>query len=65
MYAGLFLWELAQDRWLIQIKDEAGKLKRFAEIEEKLGVRHTASSFWKHGEYTDMLQGWKRKEGGK
>jgi hydroxylamine dehydrogenase len=55
-------WEWAQDRWLIQIKDEAGKLKRFSEIEEKLGIRHTASSFWKHGEYTDMLLGWKRKE---
>src|SRR3989337_1654967 len=55
-------WEWAQDRWLIQIKDEASKLKRFAEIEEKLGIKHTAYSFWKHGEYTDMLLGWKRKE---
>ena len=38
-------WEWAQDRWLIQIKDEASKLKRFAEIEEKLGIKHTAYSF--------------------
>ena len=48
----------------MQIKDEASKLKRFAEIEEKLGIKHTAYSFWKHGEYTDMLLGWKRKEWG-
>ena len=57
-------WEWAQDRWLVQIKDEAGKLKRFAEIEEKLGIKHTAPPFWKHGEYTDMLLGVKRKEWG-
>ncbi len=58
-------WEWAQDRWLVQIKDEASKLKRFAEIEEKLGIKHTAYPFWRHGEYTDMLLGWKRKEWGK
>ena len=55
-------WEWAQDRWLIQIKDEASKLKRFAEIEKKIGIEHRAYSFWKHGEYTDLLLGWKRKE---
>jgi hydroxylamine dehydrogenase len=58
-------WEWAQDRWLLQIKDEASKLKRFAEIEEKVGIKHSAYSFWKHGEYTDLLLGWKRKEEGK
>lgn len=58
-------WEWAQDRWLVQIKDEASKLKRFAAIEEKLGIKHTAYPFWKHGEYTDMSLGWKRKEWGK
>ncbi len=55
-------WEWAQDRWLLQIKDEASKLKRFAEIEEKLGIKHQAYSFWKHGEYTDLLLGWQRKK---
>jgi len=55
-------WEWAQDRWLIQIKDEASRLKRFAEIEEKIGIKHRAYSFWKRGEYTDLLLGWKRKE---
>ena len=56
-------WEWAQDRWLIKIKAEASRLQRFSEIEKRLGIRHEASSFWSHGEYTDMFLGWKRKEG--
>jgi hydroxylamine dehydrogenase len=55
-------WEWAQDRWLIMVKDEASKLKRFAEIEEKIGIKHRAYSFWGQGESTDLLLGWKRKE---
>ncbi len=57
------LWEWAQDRWLVQIKNEASNLRRLAEIEKKLGIQHSAYDFWKHGEYTDMLLGWKRVEG--
>ncbi|MFQ5862185.1 MAG: multiheme c-type cytochrome [Candidatus Brocadiales bacterium] len=52
-----------QDRWLTQIKAEASRLRRFAAIESKLGITHEADEFWKHGEYTDLLLGWKIKEG--
>jgi hydroxylamine dehydrogenase len=55
-------WEWAQDRWLIKIKAEASRLRRLAEVEERLGIRHMAYSFWGHGEYTDMYLGWRRKE---
>lgn len=58
-------WEWAQDRWLVQIKNEASRLRRIAEIEKKLGIEHTAYNFWKHGEYTDMYLGWKIKKGEK
>lgn len=57
------LGAFCQDRWLIQVKAEASRLRRFAEIEKKLGIQHTAYDFWKHGEYTDLLLGWKRKPG--
>ena len=57
-------WEWAQDRWLVQIKAEASRLKRFAEIEKKLGIKHTAYTFWKQGEYTNLYLGWRRKGGG-
>ncbi|MEK7242472.1 MAG: hydroxylamine oxidoreductase, partial [Planctomycetota bacterium] len=56
-------WEWAQDRWLIKIKAEASRLRRFSEIEKRLGIKHEANSFWSHGEYTDMFLGWRRKEG--
>jgi hydroxylamine dehydrogenase len=52
-----------QDRWLTQIKAEASRLRRFAELEKKVGIKHKPYDFWKHGEYTDLLLGWKRKEG--
>lgn len=52
-----------QDRWLTQIKAEASRLRRFDELEKKVGIKHVAYDFWKHGEYTDLLVGWKRKEG--
>ncbi|MEK6634812.1 MAG: multiheme c-type cytochrome [Planctomycetota bacterium] len=52
-----------QDRWLVQIKGEASKLRRIKALEDKVGIKHTAYDFWKHGEYTDMLLGWKRKPG--
>ncbi|OHB86788.1 MAG: hypothetical protein A3C38_05980 [Planctomycetes bacterium RIFCSPHIGHO2_02_FULL_50_42] len=55
-------WEWAQDRWLVQIKNEASRLRRIAAIEKKLGIDHTTYDFWKHGEYTDMYLGWKRKD---
>ncbi len=58
-------WEWAQDRWLVQIKNEAGRLRRLAEIEKKLGIEHVAYGFWKHGEYTDLYLGWKIKRGEK
>lgn len=58
-------WEWAQDRWLVQIKAEASKLRRLAAVEEKLGIKHTAYDFWKHGEYTDQYLGWKIKGGDK
>ncbi|MCB7130167.1 MAG: hydroxylamine oxidoreductase, partial [Candidatus Brocadiales bacterium] len=50
-------------RMLIQIKAEASRLKRFKALEEKAGIEFTPQGFWKHGEYTDKLSGWKRKEG--
>jgi hydroxylamine dehydrogenase len=53
--------EWAQDRWLVRIKTEASRLRRLAEIEKKLGIKHTAYDFWKHGEYTDLYLGWMRK----
>ncbi|OHB93710.1 MAG: hypothetical protein A3E19_04300 [Planctomycetes bacterium RIFCSPHIGHO2_12_FULL_52_36] len=52
-----------QDRWLTQIKAEASRLRRLAELEKKVGIKHKTYDFWKHGEYTDLLLGWKRKEG--
>lgn len=52
-----------QDRWLVQIKNEASRLRRIKAIEDKVGIKHKAYDFWKHGEYTDLLLGWKRKEG--
>jgi hydroxylamine dehydrogenase len=52
-----------QDRWLIDIKGEASKLRRISTLEKKVGIDHKAYDFWKHGEYTDLLLGWKRKEG--
>ena len=42
---------------------EASKLRRFSELEKKVEIEHKAYEFWKHGEYTDLLLGWKRKEG--
>lgn len=52
-----------QDRWLIQVKAEASKLRRIRALEERVGIKHKAYDFWKHGEYTDLLLGWKRKPG--
>lgn len=52
-----------QDRMLIQVKAEASRLKRFKALEQKVGIDFKAQEFWKHGEYTDLLAGWKRKEG--
>ncbi|BBO15736.1 hydroxylamine oxidoreductase-like protein [Candidatus Brocadia pituitae] len=52
-----------QDRWLIQVKAEASRLRRIKAIENKVGIQHKAYDFWKHGEYTDLLLGWKRKPG--
>jgi hypothetical protein len=52
-----------QDRWLTQIKAEASRLKRFAALEKEVGITHKADKFWKHGEYIDLLLGWKIKEG--
>lgn len=52
-----------QDRWLIQVKAEASRLRRFKAIENQVGIQHKAYDFWKHGEYTDLLLGWKRKPG--
>ncbi len=52
-----------QDRWLIDIKGEASKLRRISTLEERAGIKHKAYDFWKHGEYTDLLLGWKRKDG--
>lgn len=52
-----------QDRWLIQIKAEASRLRRMKAIENQVGIQHKAYDFWKHGEYTDLLLGWKRKPG--
>jgi hydroxylamine dehydrogenase len=51
------------DRQLIMIKDEASKLRRLATLEKEVGIEHVAYDFWKHGEYTDLLTGYKRKEG--
>ncbi|MGQ3685988.1 MAG: multiheme c-type cytochrome [Candidatus Loosdrechtia sp.] len=50
-----------QDRWLVQVKSEASKLRRIKALEDRLGVKHSAYDFWKYGEYTDLLAGWKRK----
>ncbi len=50
-------------RKLIQIKAEASKLRRIAEIEKKLGIKHIPYDFWSTGEYTDLLNGKNRKEG--
>lgn len=52
-----------QDRWLIQVKAEASRLRRLKAIENQVGIQHKAYDFWKHGEYTDLLLGWKRKPG--
>ena len=51
------------DRHLIQIKDEASKLRRISTLEKEVGIEHKAFDFWKHGEYTDLLTGYKRTEG--
>jgi hydroxylamine dehydrogenase len=51
------------DRHLTQIKAEASMLKRLVRLEKEAGIEHTAFDFWKHGEYTDLLTGYKRKEG--
>jgi hypothetical protein len=52
-----------QDRTLVEIKSEASKLRRIATLEKEVGIEHKAYDFWKHGEYTDLLTGYKRKEG--
>lgn len=52
-----------QDRWLVKIKAEASRLRRLKALEEHVGLKHKAYDFWKHGEYTDLLVGWKRKPG--
>lgn len=52
-----------QDRWLVQVKSEASKLRRIKALEDRVGIKHKAYDFWKHGEYTDLLAGWKRKPG--
>ncbi|MBM4053433.1 MAG: hydroxylamine oxidoreductase [Planctomycetes bacterium] len=52
-----------QDRKLIEVKTEAAKLRRFAAIEKKIGLEHKSEAFWQHGEYLDLLPGWKRKAG--
>ncbi len=54
---------VAQDRWIVDIKGEASKLRRISTLEERAGIKHKAYDFWKHGEYTDLLLGWKRKDG--
>ena len=51
------------DRQLIEIKDEASKLRRISTLEKEVGIEHVAYDFWKHGEYTDLLTGYKRQEG--
>jgi hydroxylamine dehydrogenase len=51
------------DRKLIEIKTEAAKLRRFAAIEKKIGLEHKSEAFWQHGEYSDLLPGWRRKPG--
>ncbi len=50
--------------WSIRAKGRPGTGQNhlMRKIIEKLGIKHTAYPFWKHGEYTDMLLGWKRKE---
>lgn len=53
----------AMDRSLVDIKDEASKLRRFARLEEKAGINHVPYDFWEHGEYTDLLMGKKRQDG--
>ncbi|MBI2470596.1 MAG: hydroxylamine oxidoreductase, partial [Planctomycetes bacterium] len=52
-----------QDRWLVQVKGEASRLRRIKALENQVGIKHKAYDFWKHGEYTDLLLGWKRKPG--
>ncbi|MEK6729504.1 MAG: hydroxylamine oxidoreductase, partial [Planctomycetota bacterium] len=32
-------------------------------IEKKIGLEHKSDGFWQHGEYSDLLPGWKRKPG--
>ncbi len=62
VYSPIFgYWEWAQDRWLVRIKTEASRLRRIAEIEDKVGIERTTYEFWKHGEYTDMYLGWRMK----
>lgn len=51
------------DRMLVDIKDEASKLRRLARLEGKAGIQHIPYDFWSHGEYTDLLNGKNRKEG--
>ncbi|MHC4453797.1 MAG: multiheme c-type cytochrome [Planctomycetota bacterium] len=51
------------DRQLVMIKSEASKLRRIATLEKEVGIEHKAYDFWAHGEYTDLLTGYKRKEG--
>ncbi|OHC02377.1 MAG: hypothetical protein A3G17_05755 [Planctomycetes bacterium RIFCSPLOWO2_12_FULL_50_35] len=52
-----------QDRLLTEIKAEASRLRRLAAVEKKLGINHEPDEFWRHGEYTDLLLGWKIKNG--
>lgn len=52
-----------QDRMLVQIKGEASRLRRIKALEDNAGIKHKAYDFWKHGEYTDLLLGWRRKPG--
>src|SRR3989338_633667 len=52
-----------QNRLLTEIKAEASRLRRLAAVEKKLGINHEPDEFWRHGEYTDLLLGWKIKNG--
>lgn len=54
---------IPMNRKLIEIKAEASTLRRLANLEKNAGIKLVPYDFWKHGEYTDMLKGSKRKEG--
>ncbi len=53
----------SMDRALINIKDEASKLRRIARLESKQDIKHIPYDFWKNGEFTNLLKGKKRIEG--